>query len=149
VCIKKGAFGPNLPNMDLRVSRQHRFLAISQISQRMFNEIEILIAANKLTTLPDIEIESDPTSLAYFNLLCDSHEIVFANGVPTESLYLGPEAVKGLSMDMTDELWALYPDVMAKTSEPPLVRFMPNGRGQKKFVSRLHKNNKQLFKLSA
>ena len=32
-------------------------------------------------------------------------------------------------MDMTDELWALYPDVMTKTSEPPLVRFMPNGRG--------------------
>lgn len=94
VCIKKGAFGPNLPNMDLRVSRQHRFLAISQISQRMFNEIEILIAANKLTTLPDIEIESDPTSLAYFNLLCDSHEIVLQMAFQQRVYILGPKRLK-------------------------------------------------------
>ena len=94
VCIKKGAFGPNLPNMDLRVSRQHRFLAISQISQRMFNEIEILIAANKLTTLPDIEIESDPTSLAYFNLLCDSHEIVLQMAFQQRVYIWGPKRLK-------------------------------------------------------
>lgn len=47
----------------------------------------------------------------YFHLLFDRHEIIFANGAPTESFFPGPEAMDALDRDQRVESEAIFPDL--------------------------------------
>jgi hypothetical protein len=75
VRIRAGALGPGVPVRDLRVSRQHRVWAKGR-----------LIAAVKLMGRPGIDRDDRCVPVSYHHLLCDAHEILFANGAPAESL---------------------------------------------------------------
>ena len=93
--ITAGALGSNLPARDLWVSRQHRMLISSKVSERMFGETAVLVPAIKLIELPGIFIDQDIETVEYFHLLFDRHEVIFAEGAPSESLFTGPEASEG------------------------------------------------------
>ena len=82
---------------DLLVSRQHRMLVSSYISQRIFGVRVMLITSIKLVILPGIFIEQDLTEVDYIHLLFDRHKIIYAERAPNESLYTGPEALKSVS----------------------------------------------------
>ena len=97
VRITAGALGHGFPVRDLLVSRQHRMLVSSKISMRMFQTPDALISAIKLTELPGIYLDQDVDRVEYFHLLFDRHEIIFAEGAPSESLFTGPEALKSVS----------------------------------------------------
>ena len=94
--IRAGALGRNLPERDLVVSPQHRILVRSPVALRLFDSAEVLIPANKLLTLPGIDIAWDADGVEYFHFLFDDHQIVWSNGAPTESLFTGPEALKSV-----------------------------------------------------
>jgi hypothetical protein len=94
--IAAGALGPNLPAQPLLVSPHHRILVRSAIAQRMFGAVEILVAAKQLLPLEGIDIAQDLETVEYFHVLFDRHEIVFANGTETESLYTGPQALRAV-----------------------------------------------------
>ena len=47
----------------------------------------------------------------YVHFLCDRHEIVFANGLPSETLLLGEEAEKTIGQDAVDEINRIFPGV--------------------------------------
>lgn len=65
---------------------------------RMFNCKEILIPANKLLPLSDVEpVEDTQQGVVYWHILFDDHEVVWSNGIPSENLYTGPEALKSIS----------------------------------------------------
>lgn len=96
VCISKGAFGLNLPVRDLRLSQQHRVLVEGQIAQRMFGTKEVLVPTKALLSLPGIYIETPTSSVQFFRIMLDAHDIVIAEGLRSESLYLGPQALRSI-----------------------------------------------------
>jgi len=90
VLIPADALGRGVPASDLRVSRQHRLLITGNKAARRWGRAEVLIAAAKLIGWRGIRRDDSCRPVAYHHLLCDRHEILFANGAPAESLL--PEA---------------------------------------------------------
>ncbi|WP_228850123.1 Hint domain-containing protein [Halocynthiibacter styelae] len=105
VRIMAGALGNNRSVRDLLVSRQHRMLVSSKITQRMFNQDSVLVAAIKLTGLPGIFVDDCVEEVEYIHLLFDKHEVIFAESAPSESLYTGTEALKSIAPEARDEIF--------------------------------------------
>ena len=142
--IAPGALGANLPAQALLVSPQHRILVRSAIAQRMFGAPEVLVAAKQLLPLEGIDIADDLETVEYFHILFDRHEIVFANGTETESLYTGPQALRGVGHAARAEIFALFPELERPTSLPPSARELASGRMARKLAMRHLQNGKPL-----
>jgi hypothetical protein len=143
--VRKNAFGAGLPARDLRVSPQHRLLARSRIAEKMFDEADVLLPAHMLTELPNIEVSGPAKEVTYFHLMFDAHEIIFAEGLPAESLYAGPEALATISPDALEELLTLFPELKEGGSRPePAAHLAPRGR-IRTFLARHMKNRKPLI----
>lgn len=145
VRICGGALGAGLPQRDLLVSRQHRMLVRSRIAERMFGASEVLIAAIKLTELPGIFVDDAVDEVEYFHLLFDRHEVILAEGAPTESLFTGPEALAALDPDTREELFAIFPELAEAGHIPSPARFIPTPGKQKKLIFRHHKNDRHVL----
>ncbi|MEM6890495.1 MAG: Hint domain-containing protein [Pseudomonadota bacterium] len=142
VRIVAGALGKNLPERDLLVSRQHRMLVSSKVAERMFGTREVLISAIKLTTLPGIFVDTLVHDVEYIHFLFEGHQILFAEGAPSESLYLGCEARKALSPEGRGEIATLFPELACQSHSSETARYVPSGRLQKKLMARHAKNGK-------
>lgn len=145
VRICAGALGCGLPRRDLLVSRQHRMLVASKIAERMFGTKEVLIPAIRLTALPGIFVDESLSTLSYFHLLFDRHEVILAEGAPTESLYLGREALKSVSAAAREEIYSIFPELRHSTQSPVPARPIPTGKRQKKLVMRHAANQRPLL----
>lgn len=145
VRVTAGALGQGLPKMDLLVSRQHRLLVASPIVRRMFGVSEALVAAIKLTELPGIYVDTTVENVTYFHLLFDAHEVIYAEGAPTESLFLSAESVRSLPKATLREIAAIFPalDLQDETVAPG--RFIPSGRQQKTLIARHGSHQKALL----
>lgn len=141
VRIKAGALGAGCPETDLLVSQQHRMLVRSRIAERMFEEAEVLVAAKHLVGMEGIELAHDVTEVTYLHFLCDRHEVVFANGAPTESLYAGPVAMKALGEEAVAEILGLFPELgqMGSFGLSP-ARVLVKGREGRSMAERHLKN---------
>ncbi|MEM8776447.1 MAG: Hint domain-containing protein [Pseudomonadota bacterium] len=146
VRICAGALGCGLPRQDLLVSRQHRMMVSSKIVERVCGTAEALISAIKLTEIPGIYVDESLREVEYFHILFDRHEIIFAEGAPSESLFTGPEAMKTLSKEARNEVISIFPELADSDFEPRPAREMPCGSTQKKIVARHVKNNRDLLK---
>jgi len=142
--ITAGAMGNGLPVSDLLVSRQHRMLVSSPITLRMFGSDEVLIAAIKLTELPGIYADETVHEVEYIHLLFDQHEVILAEGTPTESLFTGTEALKSLPDEARQEIFALFPE-LENGQHPVGARPIPIGCRQKQLVQRHLRNRKPLL----
>lgn len=145
VRICASALGNGLPHRDLLVSRQHRMLVASKIVERMFGAKEVLIPAIKLTALPGIYVDESVETVEYFHLLFDRHEVILAESAPTESLYLGREALKSVSAEARQEIYAIFPELKDAETDPIPARPIPSGKRQKKLVERHAANQKPLL----
>ncbi|RPE71257.1 Hint domain-containing protein [Pacificibacter maritimus] len=94
--ICKNALGDGFPQSDVVVSRQHRIFVQSKIVSRMFGSDGVLVPAKDLTDLPGVEIMRDLNMVTYYHLMCKKHQVIFANGMPSESLYAGIQAIESL-----------------------------------------------------
>ncbi len=140
VRIAAGALGRGLPHRDLRLSRQHRLLVDSRISQRVCGSSQALLPAISLTALPGIEIDRDVTEVTYVHVLFDAHHILSAEGAPCESLLLGPQARATLPPKSLDEIRLIFPQTVWTGQKPCLPA--PDGATRKQIVSR-HVRNRQ------
>ena len=109
--ISAGSLGNGLPKRDLLVSRQHRMLIKSKISERMFQTSQVLISAIRLISLPGVFIDESVTEVEYFHMMFDTHEIVFAEGAPSESFHPGQEGWGALAEEARAEILALFPEL--------------------------------------
>lgn len=147
--IAAGALGQDLPARDLVVSPQHRVLVRSSIARRMFGTDEILVAAKHLTSLPGIAVDHDATGVTYIHMLFDQHELVTANGAPTESLYLGPQAVAGVPEAARREILSLFPELANdEVVRPAPARQLIEGRRGRKLAERHSSNGKPVLELA-
>ena len=145
VRIVAGALGPGMPKRDLLVSRQHRMLVSSRISHRMFGTVEVLIPAIKLTRLPGIFVDMSVTEVEYFHLVFDGHEVVFAEGAPSESLFTGPQALKAVSPEAREELLTIFPKLTDIRNPSRPAYPIPGDKRQKRLIARHAKNRKALL----
>lgn len=144
--IAAGALGNGSPRNDLLISPQHRILVRSKITKRMFDAAEVLVAAKHLLGLPGISLANDVDEVTYLHFLCDRHEVVFANGAPTETLLAGQIAMRSLDRDSLAEIQSLFPDLAAHENgllrpARPLV----HGRQGRAMAKRHSRNQTQLF----
>ncbi len=105
--IAKGALGDN---DHLLVSPNHRMLIEAAYSDLLFGETEVLVSAKSLCDAPGIQ-QIFGGFVTYIHLLFERHEIVFANGSPSESFFPGEPAIDALSLDARNEVFALFPDL--------------------------------------
>ncbi|AUM75662.1 hemolysin [Paracoccus jeotgali] len=140
--IAAGALGNGTPERDLVVSPQHRILIRSAIAGRMFGADEVLVGAKHLVGLPGITVARDMAQVEYIHFLLDGHAIVRSNGAETESLYLGPEALKGIPDAARAEIRQLFPELIASAPEP--ARHLPRGRLARKLAERHAANERVL-----
>lgn len=140
VRIKAGSLGLGLPKADLLVSRQHRMLVSSRIAERMFNQTSVLVAAIRLTVLPDIFVETDADDVVYYHLLLDRHRVILAENAPTESLFIGAQTLASLPADTVEEIVTLFPRIAQLGYTPAAARFIPEGKLQKHLMARHARN---------
>ena len=92
------------------------------------------------------EIQDDMVKqVDYFHLLFESHEIIYAEGAPTESLFTGPEAMKSMHPEAIEEMRELCPGLAVQDETPEPARQVPKGKLQKKLVARHSKNSRPLL----
>ncbi len=145
VRIATGALGMDLPSRDLVVSQQHRMLVSSIIARRVAGAQEVLIPAKKLIGLPGIDYARDMLSVTYYHLLLDRHEVIFAEGAPTESLMTGPMARRAIGCAAVAEIRDLFPELLLSASYP--ARIIPKGHQMRSLIARHAKNTKPLLQL--
>ena len=145
VRIMAGSLGNGMPKSDLLVSRQHRMLVSSKVCERMFGQPDALVAAIRLTELPGIFVEPVYGDVEYFHLIFDRHEVIFAEGAPTESFLPGPEALRSMSQDARQEILTILPELSELDYVPEPARHIPSGKLQKNLVARHIKNNRPLL----
>ncbi len=142
VVMPAGSLGNGLPLRDLRVSRQHRMLVSSPVVQRMFGQNGVLVSAIKLAALPGICVDMDIAKVEYFHLLFDDHQVVFAEGTPSESLYTGELALNALPQEAVEEIFEILPHVARLDYQCTPARNIPEDRRQKRLVERHVKNGR-------
>lgn len=139
ITFEPGSIAEDLPSRPLSVSRQHRMLVRSEIAERMFGEKEVLIAAHRCLDMPGVEQEENLGFVTYWHILCDNHEIAFANGAPSETLHLGSQGRNMLSPEAWAEITTLFPDI-ATEAEAATARPVPKNPQQNSLTTRLAKN---------
>ena len=94
ILIKAGALGQGLPQTDLKVSPQHRILLPHPDRPK-----GVFAPALSLLDLPGVRQMQRCRSVTYHHIMCASHEVVFANGLPCESFFPGRMALRTLSSE--------------------------------------------------
>ncbi|MEM7210871.1 MAG: Hint domain-containing protein [Pseudomonadota bacterium] len=107
VMIREGALGND---RDLKVSPLHRMLITDWRAELMFDEAEVLAAAKHLVNGDTIYVE-EGGEVEYFHMLFDQHEIVTANGAPSESFHPGEQGLSWLEEEVREEIFAIFPEL--------------------------------------
>jgi hypothetical protein len=107
VRVLQGALGRNRPSRDLILSPMHRVLISDWRAEFLFGTDEVMVPIKSLVNDHDIRILSDATGVNYYHLLFDQHEVIFSNGLMTESLYAGKMALGAVS----NEVFEIFPEL--------------------------------------
>lgn len=95
---------------DLCVSPQHRMLISGPKAELMFGEPEVLVKAVDLTCLDGV-YQAECDQICYVHFFFDRHEIVFAEGAPTESFRPGKRNLSSMEARMKEELLSIFPEL--------------------------------------
>lgn len=113
VLIPAGALGQGWPVRDLRVSPQHRVMVSGRSAQLLFGTDSVLVAACHL--LGDvIRRDMSRAEVEYFHIMFDTHEIVYADGLPCESLLVTRRSISSFAPETLEELRQLFPELVAE-----------------------------------
>jgi len=109
--IAGGALGLEQPDTDLLVSPEHRMLVRGAVAQSLFNTSEVLVAAKDLINGTCITVDMQVREITYIHVLLDQHQIVWANGLETESFHPASAAFTTLDAEDRSRLLADYPQL--------------------------------------
>lgn len=87
VRIHAHAFDTDQPHESFLVSPEHRMLIKGKRVEELFNEPEVLVSAKTLIDTRIAEIDLNVREVTYVHLLLPRHEILWANGMETESFH--------------------------------------------------------------
>jgi hypothetical protein len=107
--IRSNAFGLGQPDGDLIVSPQHRMLVRGRAAEALFNADEVLVAAEDLLNDLSITVDHQLREVTYVHVLLEQHQIVWANGLETESFHPSNAALDTIDPAQRDSLISLLP----------------------------------------
>jgi len=110
ILIRKGALGNT---RDLKVSPNHRMLLADWRAELLFGEAEVLAPAKALVNDHSI-LRVEGGEAVYFHMMFDQHEIVFSEGVPSESFYPSADVLSDVEDATRAEIFALFPELLNK-----------------------------------
>jgi hypothetical protein len=140
--IAKGALGSGLPRRDLTVSRHHRLMICSKIAKRMYGKPEVLAPAKDLIAIKGINEALITGGITYYHILMGTHEILFAEGAPAESLYLGTQTLHAIEPAARAELRLIFGSDWDRFIESPAsARLLVSGQKARNMAGRHRKNN--------
>lgn len=117
ILIGRDAFGPGLPERDLRVSPQHRLLLTGARAELISGETEVLAPAVHFLGLPGVVRDAAAAGVTYIHLLFDRHEIIRSDGLWTESYQPAAATLAGLDSEALTELFTLFPELPGPEAE--------------------------------
>lgn len=109
--IRAGVFGMDEPDEDLLVSPEHRMLVKGAVARDLFNAPEVLVAARDLIDHDRVSVDLSVREVTYIHMLLPQHEIVFANGVESESFHPANAALSTLDASDRARLSQMLPEV--------------------------------------
>lgn len=116
VRLKAGALDRGVPDDGLLVSPDHRLVVNGAKARAIFGQDELLVAAKDLINDHTIIRDHSVAGVSYIHMLLEHHQIVFANGVPTESFHPAHASLKSLSPAEQARLFAQLPELEGNAS---------------------------------
>lgn len=109
--MRRGALGIDRPDEDLLVSPLHRMLVKGPRAQALFNTDEVLVTARDLVDDRTVIRDHSVAQVTYIHLMLDRHQIVFANGLESESFLPGAEALAAVEGAQRASLFDIMPEI--------------------------------------
>ncbi|QYX56142.1 Hint domain-containing protein [Roseovarius sp. SCSIO 43702] len=105
-------FAPNTLGRHGRLflSPLHRVLIRDAVAELLFGEDEVLVAARDLVNDRTIR-RVEGGMVDYVHILFDRHEVVFSEGLETESFLPGPQFANSFEAEIVEEICTLFPEI--------------------------------------
>ncbi len=113
VRLRAGALGNDVPDDGLLVSPDHRVMVKGARARALFNTDEVLVAARDLVNDQSIYVDRSMREVQYIHMLLPQHEVVFANGVESETFHPASAGLDTLAAKDRERLFDQLPDVAA------------------------------------
>lgn len=111
ISIGANALGTHGP---LLLSPQHRVMLRDSLAELLFGTGEVLVKAKDLVN--DRNIRPLPGGeVTYVHLMFDRHQVIFAEGLATESFLPGPQTTRAFEREIVQEITTLFPELDAET----------------------------------
>jgi len=111
VQIRAGTFGAHGA---LMVSPQHRILIRDALAELLFGEAEVLVAAKDLINGRSVR-QVAGGAVTYVHILFDRHQVVWSEGLATESYLPGPQTASAFDAAVLEEITTLFPALEPRT----------------------------------
>ena len=98
------------------VSPLHRILIQNAHAELLYGSSEVLIAARDLIDGKAIR-QMTGGQVQYVHLLFDRHQVVWSNGLQSESFLPGPQTTGSFEQEMVQEIRSIFPELNPMTGE--------------------------------
>ena len=109
--IRANTFGEH---RDLLVSPLHRILIRDNLAEILFGEAEVLVAARDLVNDRSVT-RREGGEVEYVHLMFDRHQVVYSEGLETESFLPGPQTCESFEAETVAEICAIFPEIDPET----------------------------------
>ncbi len=115
VRLRAGSLDDHVPDEGLLVSPEHKIVLQGPRARTLYNADEVLVTARDLLDDHSILRDHSVRSVTYIHMMLARHEIVFANGVATESFHPSSAALASLGRADQDRLFDRAPELRGNT----------------------------------
>lgn len=115
ILISADALGPGIPKRDTLLSPNHAVLMASWKASLYFAKPEVLVLAKALLKRPGV-YTLHKTNVQYYHILLDYHDLILANGMWCESMFLGETGLRMIRPQDQDDIFKVFPGCRADIS---------------------------------
>lgn len=109
--LRAGSLDNDVPDAGLLVSPDHRVMVKGARARALFNADEVLVTARDLMNDRSIYVDRSMREVHYIHMLLPSHEVMFANGVESESSHPASAGLEHLDDMDRKRLFSQVPEI--------------------------------------